>query len=111
MYNYTHKPVDYTIFKALLRPLSVCRLLYDCRLPGCARDDLHRFRLPDDVPQALRLQRREHQPARGGVRRPVGVHRARRHPPHSARTRQVPRHCRRVSDPDGRGRIQQNVKY
>lgn len=43
-----------------------------CRFPGCARDDLHRFRLPHDLPAEIWLRQRGVQLSDRGLRPAVG---------------------------------------
>ena len=55
---------------------ELCDLLtivsFRCSVQGCPPDDLHRLRLPDDVPKEIRLRKCRLQPAAGGRSAPVG---------------------------------------
>ena len=39
----------------LLIAIHVVIAVYNCSVPGRARDDIHRFRVPDDVSEAVRV--------------------------------------------------------
>ena len=55
---------------------ELCALLtlvsFRCSVQRCPRDDLHRLRLPDDVPEEIRLRKCRFQPAAGSRSASVG---------------------------------------
>lgn len=51
---------------------SCSGLICYCSVSGCACHDIRRFRIPDDVPQAIRIQFSGFQPVSGGLSRAVG---------------------------------------